>query len=481
MNQDSHELVRALSAETLKLRRSPSFWLPLVGLSMALLQGGLFLVSQQGYTWQNFNMWHSLWITFLMPLFLALLAGLTAVREVRAQGGGLWWRPISWETQARAEWLASLLVSGLLNAAVILPSLLMGMFIQLKGKIPYDTLFILVLVLTLSASPLLALGQRLARRIGLFGGLMVAFVGNFSGVLSAEKWWWFLNPWAWPIRATAPLTATHANGLALEPNSPMWHVSPWPIVGVALLVSVLLLWWPVALPQTAPSRRRASRQQSKAGNLRSWHWSGPLAAEMVKYRHTPMSWLIILTPVTVALIGFVWLGADGIWEFWTLLVLPFAVALTAALAWGWETDSWDILRSRTTPHAQLYTAKLGVLWLGANASFTLLLCLCALIGKPLPTPILLALVHGCSTFALLAVHLWLAVCFGTGITLGVGIVMTLLTAVLGGTGLSEHLWAVFPWVWARVLPLVEVDTWPYLCVLLGIGGVWTWLGTRVFR
>lgn len=59
--------------------------------------------------------------------------------------------------------------------------------------------------------------------------------------------------------------------------------------------------------------------------------------------------------------------------------------------------------------------------------------------------------------------------------------MTLLTAVLGGTGLSEHLWAVFPWVWARVLPLVEVDTWPYLCVLLGIGGVWTWLGTRVFR
>lgn len=467
-------MTAAWRAEALKVRRSAAARLPWVGLAIALIQGLGFLRSEAAvHTWSGLTVWHTLWTTFLLPLFLALLAGLTTLRESRAQGGGLWWRPVPWGVQGRTElaWLA--LLSLLMNAAVVLPSLPFGTLVNLPDNPPLGRLLGLAGALTLASLPLLALGQRISRRFGLIAGLVVAFVGNFSGIALSEGPWWFLSPWAWPIRATFTLTGTQANGIPLAPDSPLWGVSPWPVVGVALAIFSVLAFLPYALPVQGGRPRWGT-----AGTLRGWRWTGPLASELVKCRHTALPWLVTVTPVLIVMLGQSFLDAQGLWEFWTLLVLPFAVALVPALGWAQEAESWRVLRSRAVSPARLYWTKLLVLWLAALVSGGLLFVASALIGQPLPQPALLLTLLALSSFALLAFHLWLAARFSPTVTLGVGMIATLLAALLGGTGLGAGLWAFFPWVWAKVLAHSGVAPWPYLLALVALGALFGWLGTR---
>ena len=462
----------AFRAEALKVRRSAASRVPLAGLAIALLQGSLFLLSPAAiHTWRGLTAWQTLWITFLLPLFLALLAGLTAGREQRAQGGGLGWRPVSWNVQGRAELLWLGLLSLGLNAAVVLPTLPFGLLAGIPGEWPWLRLLALTLVLTLTAWPLLALGQRISRRFGLVAGLGAALLGNLAGVLMSEGPWWWLNPWAWPIRATFTLSGTAANGVPLTPDSPLWQVSPWPVVGLALLVTLSLSALPYALP-------RVGTRQRRAGTLRPWRWNGLLAAELVKYRHTALPWLVGVTPVLVAGLALLRLDAKGVWELWVLLVLPFAAALLPALVWGQEAEHWRILRTRAVSPARLYGVKLLALWGAALLSGGLLFAGPALLGKPFPFPALLFALYALSAFAFLAFHLWAAVHFSPGVTLGLGVVATLLALILGGTGLGGSIWPFVPWVWARVVPYSDVVAWPYLLALVGLGAIFGLLGAR---
>ena len=469
----------AFRAESLKVRRSAASRVPLAGLLIAVLQGSLFLLSAAAiHSWRGLTAWQTLWITFLLPLFLALLAGLTAQREVRAQGGGLWWRAAPWTVQGQAEllWLGLLALG--MNAAVVLPTLPFGLLAGLPGEVPWLRLVQLTLVLTLTSWPLLALGQRVARRLGLVTGLVLAFLGNVSGVFMSEGPWWFLSPWSWPIRATFTLSGTAANGTPLPEGSPLWNVSPWPVVAAALLTTVVLAAWPYALPNVSGAGRRSAN----AGSLKPWRWNGPLAAELVKYRHTALPWLVVLTPGLVALLGLLRVDARSVWELWVLLVLPFAAALISALVWGWEAEHWRILRSRAVSPGRLYGVKLLGMWLAAFVSGALLFGLMTLFGKPFAQPGLLLSLYILSSFAFLAFQLWAAVRFTPGVTLGVGVVATLLAAILGATGLGGGIWPFFPWVWARILPSSEgVTVWPFLLALLGMGLVFSWLGMRAAR
>jgi len=464
-----------LAAERLKVRRSAASHLPWASLAIALLQGTLFLLSSQALnTWQGITAWQSLWVTFLLPLFLALLTGLTSLRESRSRGGGMWWRVVPWAQQGQAELLWLALLSWLMNAAVVLPTLAVGAVAGVPGEWPWARLVQLTLMLTLTSLPLLALGQRVSRRVGLVAGLIVAFLGNFTGLLLAGHSLWFLSPWAWPIRATFTLTGTAANGVPLAAGDPLWQVSPWPVVVVAVAFTSLLFVLPYALPRVHTSRR-----VNATGRLRPWHWHGPLAAEFVKFRHTVLPWLVTVTPVLVALLALLRLDASGIWELWSLLILPFAVALLPATAWGWETEHWRVLRTRAVSPARLYRVKLLALWLAALTSGALLFGLMALLGKPLEPLGLLFSLFTLSCFALLSFHLWLAARFSPAVTLGAGIVSTLLAALLGSTGLGAGIWPFFPWIWIRVLPFREHATvWPYLVALLVLGIVCLSLGTR---
>src|SRR5262249_26256231 len=81
-------LPQPLAAESVKLRRGTLPRLPLLGLLAALLEGVLFLVSPYAvHSWTMLSAWHVVWVTFLSPVALALLAGLAAQQEARARWG----------------------------------------------------------------------------------------------------------------------------------------------------------------------------------------------------------------------------------------------------------------------------------------------------------------------------------------------------------------------------------------------------------
>lgn len=243
-----------LNAERLKLRRTGVVWLPFFGLFAGLLQGGLFILSPEAVpTWQGLTAWHTLWITFLAPLTLALLAGLTALREVRARGGGTWWRPTSPLRLHFAEFAGLAVLALVTTALVILSSLPLGGAVQLSGAPPVGRLLTLTLTLWLASLPILAIYQGVARLAGLIGSLMVGFGGAISGVLVAEGPTWWINPWAWPVRATLKLSGTHANGVPLEPDSIWWQVPVWPVLALALFVASAVL----LLSARIPRERRA--------------------------------------------------------------------------------------------------------------------------------------------------------------------------------------------------------------------------------
>ena len=480
----------ALRAERLKLRRSGVVWLPFFGLFVGLLQGGLFLLNPSPDavpTWQNLTAWQNLWITFLSPLTLALLAGVTSLREAQARGGGTWWRPVSPLSLYLAEFAILAALALLTTAFVVLVSLPFGYVMQLSGTPSLARLLSLVLTLWFTSLPILALYQGLARVVGLIGSLMVSLIGAmfyvFFDVLGPEGLLWWLNPWAWPVRATLKLAGTHANGLMLEPTSPVWNLPIWPALLLAALTTPVFLLLGTRMPRERhtfshsffPHYRRNAVKVSVRAYRRSL-----LKSEWTKYRHTVLPWLTLLTPLFFALVAVGW-GASSAWQLWALLALPFGAALLPSVAWLWEGDAWRALRTRRVSTARLYVAKLTMLWLHGNISALLLVFLFGWLGLAWRTIFYLLVLHASVSFLLLALHLLLTVRFGAGVSLGVGTVMTLLALILGGTDLGSAVWSVFPWLWAWSPVKLSVSITPFVVMAGALGLALTWMGSSIAK
>ena len=473
----------ALRAERLKLRRSGVAWLPLFGLFVGLLEVSLFIFSSDAVpTWQNLTAWQNLWITFLSPLTLALLAGVTSLREARARGGGTWWRPVSPLSLHLAEFASLAALALLTTTFVVLVSLPFGVVMQLSGTPSLARLLNLVLTLWFTSLPILALYQGIARILGLIGSLMIGLVGAVFGVLVAEGANWWFSPWAWPVRVTLKLAGTHANGVMLEPTSPVWHLPIWPALLLAALITPIFLLLGARVPRERhfplpfSPRSRQNAVKVRAGTYRS----SLLTSEWTKYRHTILPWLTLLTPLLFALVAVGW-GALNAWQLWALLALPFGAALLPSVAWLWEGDAWRALRTRRVSTARLYVAKLTVLWLHGNISALLLAFSLGWLGIAWRTLFYLLILHASVSFLLLALHLLLAVRFGAGMSLGVGTVMTLLALILGATGLGDGVWPFFPWVWVWSPIAFGVFITPFVVVAVVLGLGLTWMGSSVAK
>ncbi len=463
----------AFQLEVLKSRHDALSRLPLIGLALSILQGILFLLSPEAsHTWQGITAWQTLWITFLSPLFLSLLTGLSMNREIKAQGGGLWLRPLSWQSQAHGELLWLCLQCLFLNLAVILPTILFGLIFKIPGDIPWLRIFSLVAVLTLSSLPLLVIGQRISRKTGLVMNIIWALLGSITGIFASERFFWWLDPWAWPIRATFVLSGTAANGVALSENSPLWSISPLPVLGVAILATYCLAAFPYALPS------KNLTFKAKGRKVRAWHCNGSLSAEFVKYRHTVTPWLAILIPIAVAPLALSRLKGHGAWQLWTLLVIPLGSALLPALAWNWELESWRILKTRANFPSTLYSSKLLNLWIASLISSAILFILLRFLHMPEYTTLADFILIGLSVFAFQSFHLWIAVRYSSSVTLGIGIVLSLLALILGGTGLGNQIWPYFPWIWAAVLADANGQFSIYLLLLTLLGILFTILGMK---
>ena len=468
----------ALHAELVKLRRTGVAWLPFLGLFIGLLQGGLFILSPEAVpTWRGLTAWHTLWITFLAPLTLALLAGLTSLRERRARGGGTWWRPVSPLSLHLAEFAGLTVLALSTSALVMLSSLPLGYALQLAGPPPVGRLLSLTFTLWLTSLPMLAIYQGAARLTGLIGSLLLGFGGAISGVLVAEGMNWWVNPWAWPVRATLALSGTHANGVPLEPDSVLWRLPVCPVLALATFVTPAVLLLGTRVPRERPSFSHRYRRNAARVSARPYR-RGALPSELVKHRHTILPWLTLVTPCLFALIA-LWRDAPlGAWQVWALLVLPFGAALLPSVVWLWEADAWRALRARPVATVRLYAVKLIALWLHANASALLLAIFLGPLGIAWSTLARLFTLHLSVSFCLLAVHLLLTTRFGAGVTLGIGTVMTLLAVILGGTGLGEAVWTFFPWVWGWV-PAFGVPILPFVIIAVILGLLFTWMGSRV--
>ncbi len=468
---------RPLAAESVKLRRGSLPRLPLFGLFAALLEGLLFVTSPYAvHSWKMLSAWHVVWVTFLSPLALALLAGLAAQYEARARWGGTRWRPVTPLALVSAQFAGLAVLALVMDLFVVLGSLPFGMAARLPGSVPLGHGLVLAAVLWGTSLPLLALSQLVAARWGLIPTIVTGLIGAILGVLPAEGGAWALVPWAWPVRATLPLLGTHANGTPLEPDSPLWHISPWPLLLLALALTPLLVWLAsrVAVAEHGSLRRRqAKRALAQEARLGAFHHTvtfapatqhggvmartlrryraSTLAAELVKQRHSAVPWLAALSPVLiVAIVAALKYPAADALQGWALLVVPFVAALLPVRAWLWERDAWRTLCARPIPPARMYLAKLALLWLWVAFSATLLCIGLGILGAPLVALAQFCLLNIGVALLLLALHLFLAVRVGVGVTLGVGAFGTLLALLLGGTGLGAALWPFVPWTWGWV-------------------------------
>ncbi len=238
-----------VQSEWLKYRRTATPWLigggPLTLLLAAALPRALVGF---GLTWEQFlaivfNWWPIIWL----PFGLAILAGQSAAIERRA---GAWralrGRPIA-PAALFAGKFAALATQSLLGTLWLLALTVAGGSFLTHQAPPLGRLLVIGVALWVGALPLVALMLWLALAGGFVATLLGAIVGVALGALMAEGPRWFLIPTAWPLRIALPLAGVHANGVPLEPDSPLRQLSPLPPLGAALVATVLLLilgqWW----------------------------------------------------------------------------------------------------------------------------------------------------------------------------------------------------------------------------------------------
>ena len=217
-------LFRALSAEALKLKRTPALLLALgVPVALCLLMLVAFTLSDSNRGLDGPRKWAALigiatnlWTPLILPLGLAVLASLTV---------GLEWTENQWKHLLSLPvprpilYLAKLLsLSGLvLLGSVVLVLGLAGVGWTLTefGPIPWNSLLELAVRSFLASLPLLALQVWLSSRFRSFALAMgFGLAGIIAGeVASNSSFYWRFVPWTYPSMSFNPALVTQVVGL----------------------------------------------------------------------------------------------------------------------------------------------------------------------------------------------------------------------------------------------------------------------------
>lgn len=447
MSAAIHAFRRAFSAELVRVRRTTTMRLTVVGLVISVLQGlgWAFLSSRSLAAWPQLLAWQSVYATTLAIPLASLLGALTATRERRARGGGTDWRAVSPAVVRGARLCLAALQLLAFNLALNLPVLVWGSMAGLADP-PIGRLLALAgLEWALCLAPL-ALGLVLGRWFGMLAAVGAAIVWQIAGTISAESSVWWAMPWTWQVRPLLPLLGVHANGVPLEPGSPVWGYQWWPAtLGAVALLALLIAadrtdrWRPRTVagragvkvrPRPAPLvivRVRPKQTLALAGSLRG----------------TALPWLVLLTVLALPAIALLW-HADGVRGAVGYLVLPLGSCLLAVLVWQAQDGAFRGLATRRP-----------VRGLGLR-----LLLICAGICTALAglAGVLIALSGGdhVGEFIVVAVFvgtagaaicLYLTTRFGAGAALGVTLVTQVLGLILGGYFASTPLWLAGPGAW----------------------------------
>lgn len=454
---------RALAAEAVRAKGSASTRFAAAGLVLSTLQGlgWWFVATQQLTRWTQLLGWQALYATALHAPLTALLTALTVERERRAREGGTLWRPLTQPARyaARATVVAGQLLG--LNLALTAPMLLFGWAHGLHDA-PVERILALGLVLWLCSLLPAALSLTLARYTGLYISVGLALAWQVAGTLGSESSAWSWQPWTWQVRAILPLLGIHANGLALEPDSPIWSVNPVPptLMSLALAAAIALC---TALIPARPEPARHIRRRAAVGFaapvastpaavlhadliLAPLHRGRPrpVSAMILSLRHTAVPPLVIATVCSIVVVGTVWNDAyvRGL-AAW--LIMPLGTCLLACLVWATQQPAWRAVVLRAT------TRRLGGILLALSlAALTVVVAVILLTaqlrgGTDTSRFAFLLWIVGS---AWLTLNLWLGTRYGAASAITTTLITLVISIVFAGNTLADSpLWIIGILAW----------------------------------
>ncbi|AKG35628.1 lantibiotic immunity ABC transporter MutE/EpiE family permease subunit [Paenibacillus durus] len=212
-----------VSSEWMKYRRTVTPWLIVCGpLIIALAEMIFNFMIPEGVKWVYILLnVHNWWSTVALPFGIILLVALAVSYERRS---GAWKVLNTYPHKPGKLYVAKLttlvihiLLAGALFAIFVF---ILNVWVAL-GPIPWGKLISGFLVAWLAGLGQMAIMMWLAHVFGFGLTITVGFIGLVSGILMAERSSWIINPWSWPIRALEPIFGFHANGMLLEPGSPL--------------------------------------------------------------------------------------------------------------------------------------------------------------------------------------------------------------------------------------------------------------------
>lgn len=442
----------SLASELARSKHSTAARLPWAALVLCVLLGLSWLAigsgPQQG--WGRMLAWLSLYTTVLQGPTAALLVSTTLVREAAARGGGTLWRPVDRRTTMAARATVAAIQLLATTMALTLPWLVFG---AAKGIVtPADAgrLAALTAVMWLTAWAPASLAFITTRLLGRYAAVGVALVIQVAGTLTAETPAGAWLPWSWPVQATMPLLGIHANGVALEADSPVWSWNPIvPTVAATLVAAAFLLVEILAAPlldRPSPSRRLKDVEarpvtplgfpRSAAGTTRAGRIASPLRAVAVSLRHTWLGGTTVTALILTVAVAITWGGRHSA-TFGTWVTLPVLSTLLGGLVWSAQREAWRI--------TSLRVSRPGFV-LGSLVAGAALLTPVALVTAGAALPVLGV---GAGRYGLLlwlvammwyAVNLWLTTRFGVPTALGASLVVYTFSLVLGGSALASTGW-----------------------------------------
>lgn len=435
----------ALRAELLRTKGSAAAWLTLIGIPIAIITTTSGTYATPDVSGRSVFMWQALFVTGMSAPLLAVIAGLTSARELRAREGGTTWRPVrpAAVTVARFAVLAGLVA--------LLELLVFGLTIPLGALLgqPVDPPAMLEAAVLAWASSLgfLAAASVLSEAIGVIAAFLTGCAWQLIGTLCAESALWWAIPPTWSVRAMLPVLGIHANATPLAAADELASAPVWPAIVLSSAAAVLILSLRPLLHRRSASMRGA-RDSAPVGarSLRP----GPAAGIRAALRGRGIGILCAMALLLCLAAALVYRPAAVI-GFYSFLLLPAGAVLLAGIAWLSLAPGWRLLLVRS-PHVawalpvhlltSVCAVTLGV-WALAAAFDTTADDAMGL-SRVAAAGFLCLLLGGVQTLA----ALWLAVRLGPGWALGLGIGGIVVSATFGGDVLAASaLWMLGPTGW----------------------------------
>lgn len=227
-----------LKAERLKNKRSlvekMLYGVPIIFVLFCLaLSGLMFGGTKTDYFMAIVYNWFP---TTFIPIIIALLTNQLVTRE-KNSGYALFFK--SHDISFRKSWLAKVINTVANLGMMLLINYLLTIFLEyffLHEQVSYWQMFKTSVVIWLCSLTLIPLSLYLVEKSAPIIVIILNFVMGIVGVVVSTTAYWWLCPWSWSARLTAPLMGIAPNGLFLQPNDPLWRTD---VIFSGLLIALL--------------------------------------------------------------------------------------------------------------------------------------------------------------------------------------------------------------------------------------------------